>query len=207
MSAGIYAITHAATGRRYIGRAVNLPKRLARHRAMLHAGRHDNVRLQRAWDKYGEGAFVFAPVLLCAPAHLEFYEQRLIDGYDAVRRGFNICPVSGAPMAGRTNTAASNARRSVAQMGRIKPQAVREKLSIALRGVTHPPERVAANRSARSTPAARAATSARMLGNKNGLGSKRTDEQKKKLSASWTPERKAALAERMRNENPRKKAR
>lgn len=169
MTAGIYGIFLNGTQRAYIGRSQSLTRRKNRHIVMLRQGSHHSVKLQRAFNKYGEAAFTVKTMLICAPEHLEMFEQRLIDGYGAAGpRGFNVCPVSGAPMAGRRNTPESNARRSATMKGRTKPQSVRDKLAAALLGRKHPPERVEANRAARSTPEARAATSARMMGNYNG---------------------------------------
>lgn len=198
MDCGIYAIVNTATGQRYIGRAIRLEKRKRRHFAMLRAGTHHSVKLQRAFKKYGENAFAVRTLIICAEKDLEFYEQSLIDGFDTARRGYNVCPVSGAPMAGRISSVESNLKRSASMAGRPKPDSVRAKLSGALSGRKHPPERVAANRAAQQRPEVRVATANRMIGNRNARGSVRTDAAKANYAASWTPERKAAQSARMR---------
>lgn len=52
----IYKITNNETGKFYVGRSNNVKERLRKHKKMLMNGIHDNVYLQRAWDKY-EGNF------------------------------------------------------------------------------------------------------------------------------------------------------
>lgn len=203
---GIYAIRNKVSGKVYIGRAINLEKRKRRHFAMLRLGNHHSEKLQRAWNKSGPDAFVAETLIRCHRDHLELFEQICIDGYDSYRDGYNACPISGAPMAGKTNTPESNELRSVALTGIKRSAEHGANTSFAMNGVKHPPERVAANAAARRRPEARAATSARMMGNKNGLGTRHTEQSKTKMSASWTPERKAALSARMKANNPRSKA-
>lgn len=56
---GIYAIVNMIDGKIYIGSASLLRKRRNLHLLMLRRGNHDNVYLQRAWNKYGEINFEF----------------------------------------------------------------------------------------------------------------------------------------------------
>lgn len=58
-ASGIYAITHIASGKQYIGSAVNIRRRWNQHRRDLNKGSHHSSHLQRAWDKYGAEAFAF----------------------------------------------------------------------------------------------------------------------------------------------------
>ena len=60
MTAGIYLITNVASGRVYIGRALDIVRRWRAHRSDLKAGRHKNKHLQRAWSAYGPEAFEFS---------------------------------------------------------------------------------------------------------------------------------------------------
>lgn len=50
----IYKITNNETGKFYVGRSNNVKERLRKHKKMLMNGIHDNVYLQRAWDKYDD---------------------------------------------------------------------------------------------------------------------------------------------------------
>jgi len=88
---GIYTIVHREKGKRYIGSAVNIRLRRNEHYKRLRRGIHENRHLQHAWNKYGESAFQFKPLLICAPKDLLSYEQRCFDGY---KPEYNICPTA-----------------------------------------------------------------------------------------------------------------
>lgn len=61
---GLYRITNTITGKAYIGSSnKDTNGRLIQHKSDLKAGRHFNVLLQRAWNKYGEDAFMFEHLL------------------------------------------------------------------------------------------------------------------------------------------------
>lgn len=90
---GIYQIV-GPNGRRYIGQSINIRCRWHFHKKSLRRGTHTNGKLQNAWIKYGESAFLFRRLLSCCPVHLDYFEQLIIDGYDAVRSGYNIHPLA-----------------------------------------------------------------------------------------------------------------
>ena len=89
---GIYEILNTVNGKRYIGQTSNFKKRWKEHRTGMKRGDHGNRYLQRAWDKYGEEAFKFLPILTCAPSMLTFYEQQLLD---KVKPEYNLAPIAG----------------------------------------------------------------------------------------------------------------
>jgi len=93
-TSGVYMITCANTGKKYIGSSVNVGKRLNDHVKQLREGTHCNSYLQRAWNKYGEDSFKLSVVLCCDKKNLLFYEQRAIDVFQAHKscKGYNICP-------------------------------------------------------------------------------------------------------------------
>jgi group I intron endonuclease len=62
MARGIYKIINVVNNKFYVGSAVDLKRRKARHFSELRNNRHSNGKLQNAWLKYGEEAFVFAVV-------------------------------------------------------------------------------------------------------------------------------------------------
>lgn len=56
---GIYTIENTVNGHVYVGSAVNFATRRRVHLHHLRHGKHHSPYLQRAFDKYGEEAFVF----------------------------------------------------------------------------------------------------------------------------------------------------
>lgn len=96
--AGVYAIVHVLSGRRYCGQTNSFERRWKQHRAALIAGLHHNPRLQAMWDTDGDLAFEFvelevAPVYL-QPVQLQKWllqrEHELIRTYKAKGLAFNI---------------------------------------------------------------------------------------------------------------------
>lgn len=96
---GVYQIRCIATGKIYVGSAVDLRKRWGQHVRRLRRGKHRNKHLQHAWNKYGEAAFEFEVLeLVDAPALLQA-EQAWIDRTGCTDRniGFNVYWVAGSP--------------------------------------------------------------------------------------------------------------
>lgn len=62
MGMGIYKIINVINNKFYVGSAVNFSRRKTRHFSELRTGKHNNSKLQNAWNKYGEQAFVFVVV-------------------------------------------------------------------------------------------------------------------------------------------------
>src|SRR6476660_7780511 len=76
---GIYRIKCRSTGKLYIGSSVNIYVRWTEHRRLLRLGKSPCLRLQRAWNKYGSGAFRFAVLEECKPRALLTREQHYVD--------------------------------------------------------------------------------------------------------------------------------
>ena len=87
---GIYQIKNLVTGKLYIGSAKEFRLRFNVHKTYLRKNTHCNKKLQNAWNKYGEEGFSFEPLFVCAQRDLIFYEQRALDVFDAVAKGYNI---------------------------------------------------------------------------------------------------------------------
>lgn len=93
MNTGIYQITNLQNGKSYVGSAVNFRHRWREHVRQLSTNTHHSKVMQRAWDKYGEAAFEFKKLLVCAKADLIWFEQRAID---TLKPAYNICRVAGS---------------------------------------------------------------------------------------------------------------
>lgn len=126
---GIYRITCRASGKSYIGSAVNFKIRFKNHKVDLRGNRHHSPKLQRAWNKYGEDAFEFAVIeKVESRAILLQREQYWIDYTNAVDAGYNICKNAAASMLGRKFSDEHKAKLSAAHKGKIIPPEAREKM-------------------------------------------------------------------------------
>ena len=100
MKSGIYKITNLKNGKFYIGSSKDIERRWSEHKRKLNIKKHQNVILQRAWDKYEEKDFKFEIIqVVTDPEHLLSYEQVYLDYYKSYEkdRGYNICKVAGSP--------------------------------------------------------------------------------------------------------------
>ncbi len=94
---GVYFIIHRASGRAYIGSAVDIYSRWTVHRCVLRKGVHHSVHLQRVWDKYGESEFKFVIVEECEVEVLLEVEQSYLDTYPKDKL-LNTSPVAGSTL-------------------------------------------------------------------------------------------------------------
>ena len=210
MTSGIYAIANTANGKVYIGSSVDVPKRLAAHKAALAGERHHNEHLQRAWDKHGVGAFEF--VILEEPVgedDLVELEQVHIDilcsmdparGYNQQEAGSKGRPslatrekMSTAQMGNRSrlgikHTAETRAKIGAANTGKKCTTETRAKIAATKRGKKHTAETRAKMSAARKgmTPSveARAKQSAAKMGNQYWLGRTHSIEAREKIGAA-----------------------
>lgn len=120
MGCGIYSISNLATGKMYIGSAVNFEERWRIHRVQLGCGKHHSKHLQASWSKYGPDVFIFKKLLICAKEHLIMYEQIMIDAFCAANRnhGYNSRPTADS-MLGYRHTSGARAKMSVARKGQV----------------------------------------------------------------------------------------
>ena len=101
MARGIYKIINVINNKFYVGSAVDLKRRKTRHFSELRTGRHNNRRLQAAWVKYGEQAFVFVIVEeLAAEADLLAAENVWLKEHVGKEYCYNIGVDATAPMLG-----------------------------------------------------------------------------------------------------------
>jgi group I intron endonuclease len=173
MKSGIYIIRHRASGRVYVGSAVDIADRWGGHKRDLTRGTHRNPKLQNAWNKYGAGAFVFEVVeRVDDAADLIAREQHWLDLTGAAlddRAGYNIAPRAGSQFGVRF--APEVRARMGAPRGRKLTPEHRAKVAAALRGRKMSPESIAktwatrrANGTANVTMEQRSARSKAMTG-------------------------------------------
>lgn len=203
---GIYKIEHVASGRIYVGSAVSLHARWNEHRAKLRRNKHENRRLQNAWNKYGADAFAFSVIeFVINRTDLMPREQHWIDAIQSAKRpNFNLRP-DARTMLGFSHSAESRAKMSASQSSRP-------------RGPLSPEHR--ATLSAKATgrkmhPNTRAAIHAAVTGRKYGpefgaklsavlSGRKRSPEVRARMSLAAknrTPEHRNKLSQAARQNN------
>ena len=213
---GVYAITHLASGKRYVGSAAKaFVLRLATHRCDLLKGRHHSIHLQRAWIKYGADAFEFRILRVTPPEEAVGFEQAFIDLYKACDRacGYNISPIAGSAL-GTTRSPECRAKQAELQRGKKHSAESREKMSTASRGRKHSPESRAKmseiQRELKSCPEYRAKLSARLRGIKRSpeacaqmsasrRGRKPSQETRDKMSATRRGKRPSEATKAKRN--------
>ena len=88
---GIYKITNTVNGKIYIGQSTNIETRWKQHKQHLRNNYHCNEHLQRAWNRYGENAFVFEVIAECTEDKLNELEAKFIEEYHGTdfKYGYN----------------------------------------------------------------------------------------------------------------------
>jgi hypothetical protein len=88
---GIYEITNAVNGRRYVGSSIDLDRRKRDHFSSLKRNKHGNPYLQNDFNKCGAGAFRFSVLETCEIWLLLEKEQTLLDAcWDNKKTCYNI---------------------------------------------------------------------------------------------------------------------
>jgi group I intron endonuclease len=149
---GIYQIRNTVNGKVYVGSSSNLSARWRSHRCTLNKKTHVNIRLQRAWMKYGEDLFEFVVVEYVENVNnLILREQHWIDSLLSWSQdtGYNICRVAGSTR-GVIRTPETRAKLSAKAMFRSPSPETRAKLSAATKGRKKCPESVAKSSASRT---------------------------------------------------------
>lgn len=219
---GVYAIVHIASGKLYVGSAKCIAKRWQGHRSELGRGIHHSPLLQRAWNKYGSGAFAFVIIRFCPEDQLIPIEQKWMDEMEVSgKRGYNcrslaesnrgykypkdICEKMSRSRKESPYLAIHSAKLSERMKGVPKSPEQREAMSRAQRGRKRTPEQIAkqanAIRGRKQSPEHIAKSAAARK------GKPRSPEAIAKLVAAntgvkFSPERRAKLSEARRRRPP-----
>ena len=151
MARGIYKIINVINNKFYVGSAVDLKRRKARHFSELRNGRHNNRHLQSAWVKYGEAAFIFVVVEELPPeADLLAAENVWLKEHVGKDHCYNIgvdataphLGMSGplSPTWGHKHTEDAKERIGVASKARVQSEEEKAKRRATMRGKPQPAE-------------------------------------------------------------------
>lgn len=86
---GIYGIKNLITGKMYIGKSVNIDKRISNHFSNLRGGNHHSEYLQRSFNKHGELCFIGGTIEICNKSVLNERERYWVKYYDSYNNGYN----------------------------------------------------------------------------------------------------------------------
>lgn len=178
MDSGIYEIRNLVNGKRYFGSATSIRRRWYEHQSTARRGNHRNPKFQSAWDKYGESAFRFSVLFYCDEQDLEFYEQLVLNFFDAVKTGYNLSPTARTSR-GVKLSQETCAKISASKRGRKLSEEHKKKIGAASKGNKYA-------LGSKHSPETKAKYSAQRKGNKINLGRKLTEDHKAKVSAALT---------------------
>lgn len=132
---GIYKIqSQRKPNRCYIGSSVNIGRRWADHLKDLRHNKHHSQKLQRHYNKYGEGDLQFSIIVGCDREIIYLQEQFYIDIYNPY---FNICK-SARGCQGRVLSAETKAKISLSHIGIKSTSEAVEKIRLANLGRKNP---------------------------------------------------------------------
>lgn len=100
---GIYKIINTTNGKYYVGSSDNILSRWNEHKNDLRKQKHQNIHLQRAWNKYGEINFEFL-VVEEVPVNKLLVTEQMYLTFCNKNVSYNISLDASAPMRGRKHS-------------------------------------------------------------------------------------------------------
>lgn len=91
---GVYRIQCLPTKRVYYGSTSRFYRRFREHKWLLTSNKHRNIKLQRAWNKYGADKFRVDVLRYCSTEIARDIEQEILNNID-LRKSLNICKAVG----------------------------------------------------------------------------------------------------------------
>lgn len=125
---GIYCIENKVNGKKYIGQAVQIERRIYEHKYHLNLGKDKCLALQRAVSKYGLDSFDFSIIEYCSTDQLNDMEIYYISGYKTNTKGFgyNLSAGGRSGLLGYKHSNETRQRMSEAKKGWVMGDEQRE---------------------------------------------------------------------------------
>jgi group I intron endonuclease len=127
----IYEIRNTTNDKRYVGSTIDPKRRKVVHFRKLRQGKHHSIVLQRAFDKYGEGAFFFSVIEENIPQ--DYLIEREQYWLEKLQPEYNIAKIAGSRI-GVPASEETKAKMRTANKGRVLSSEHKEKIGNALRG-------------------------------------------------------------------------
>jgi group I intron endonuclease len=140
---GLYKIVNKVNGKFYIGSSVNIRDRFYNHKSQLNRNIHDNLYLQRAWNKHGENNFEFVIFKNCEKDILITEEQKELNVHVGKEYYYNLSPSADVSMRGIPRSNEVKRKISLTQKGKPKwTDEQKKQMSINRKGIKHSQETI-----------------------------------------------------------------
>lgn len=133
MSCGVYKIECVKTQRFYIGSSINVDKRIGIHFSKLRNNKHENIKLQRCFNKHPE-SFKWSLLKESNPCERLKLEQQFLINILKNPLCLNISTTAEAPMTGRKHSLATREAMKYSHKGRILSEKTKKLISQAKTG-------------------------------------------------------------------------
>jgi group I intron endonuclease len=101
LNSGIYLIKNNINNKVYVGSSVNIKNRWSVHRSLLTNNKHDSIKLQNSWNKYGSENFTFEILEFC-DENIRQVEEQWISYFDSFYKGYNMVEYTVTPSLGKS---------------------------------------------------------------------------------------------------------
>lgn len=104
----------------YVGQSINVYKRIKGHKRRMSTGKHENVIIQRVFDKYSKtDPFIFEPLLQCNIDDLNYFEKYCFDELKWLNP--NMVPMNISKCGGQGDVLKGNLNKSKSFKGKPHP--------------------------------------------------------------------------------------
>lgn len=135
---GIYCIENRINGKKYIGKSINILRRVKSHINDLKLNKSECSYLQSSWNKYGEDSFFVYSIEMCSKDNLSEREIFYIKHLNTKRpNGYNLTD-GGDGITGFTPSAETIEKLSISHTGNKLTNKAKELLRIANLGDKNP---------------------------------------------------------------------